>query len=1231
MRKIIPLTLAASALVLSGTPALKNSLQENNLEKRDARIIVEFKSSPENKTKQEVLNYQKNALNYIRNTISSNFEVTNHYTNLLNAVTMEVSASKVNDIRNLNFVSNVSYDRFHLDDGGEPVTYSFNLGSSIPSEDENISAITMNVPQNTNEGEGVLIGILDSGFLLNHFDSDKNETFTHETFTDLGSDVKVKIDGVDELHALVDANEDFHGKYDDTHSTYFNRKVPFYYDYGGSADNENPDYDVYSPVSDHGLHVASLAAGNGTYKGIAPKAQLALFKVFTENVSTGGTGASDSVILQGLEDAVSLGCDILNMSLGTDLDDFDNDSAVVKVLETLEEKGIFCNIAAGNSGKGYYKGSAYEGWTTEMVETGILSTYSNVEETMTIAAAQPNYLFYDSLIYLDDETIDVANQVDDHKLSSLLTENEETFNWVRVPGLGLETDYTDDVDVSGKIAFILRGESTFADKVKIATEKGAIAVGLINNVKGSFGVNWGSYKATVPTFTLTQDYDEKFATSGTLRISGSRMYPNTTVNQMASFTSDGATYDMRIKPNISTPGYQVKGAVCNKDEKYDPSLVDAYDYYSGTSMATPNYAGALAVLFGEHMVLEDGKLHIDEEYMTSVNARTMSTATPFVDDNGVVASPRIQGAGMVNVRASLSSEVYLEQAEGSNRAKIELGNSADVKEGKVKLSFSATNDTNEEKTYTAKIDIYRPTIFNKEEFPDTDFISIKNTLLKSSEQVVNIPAGTSTIDLDAVEISDEDKAYINEHFEYGCALEGYVTLTADDEPDLSIPFLGYFGDVGNANPIEPFNFEKEEGKVYGSDLVNALCHDSLELPNADFSSEIVVGYYKNMLETISLSDWYTNGVAVTGITDDNGNNLQVISSEKNNNSYTLYVPNNSAVANSMVITQFVNRSIKTNYLTIKNKATNKVILTDHMFDTMLGDSDTYCLAKSHVMSDYISSPNSYVSHRAYTLIPFIDSSTNKNYPDAEYELYFNFTTMDGNTFEKKYDFVIDSDGPTINSIKVDGSKFVLGLEESNLAKVLAGSNTKGTINSDGSVSFNTSVARDGKVFITATDKSRNETKAITHLNDENLLTISHKSLTSSYDYTYELNEKDGLKDFTLTYMKSKTSSTSLSNAYVTIKIPEGFDADKIEVYDYNKSGKRTKNNGFVITDGCLYFRTAVGHFIILDSSVTTIDAADQDVPQSKGCGGQIAATSVLLVSTAAIGVILLAIRKRKEY
>ncbi|MFK0114634.1 S8 family peptidase [Streptomyces sp. NPDC090994] len=100
----------------------------------------------------------------------------------------------------------------------------------------------------------------------------------------------------------------------------------------------------------HGTHVASIAAGTGakgggTYKGVAPGAQLLNGKVLDDN----GYG-DDSGILAGMEWAAEQGADIVNLSLGGgDTPDIDPLEAQVNKLSA--EKGILFAIAAGNDGE----------------------------------------------------------------------------------------------------------------------------------------------------------------------------------------------------------------------------------------------------------------------------------------------------------------------------------------------------------------------------------------------------------------------------------------------------------------------------------------------------------------------------------------------------------------------------------------------------------------------------------------------------------------------------------------------------------------------------------------------------------------------------------------------------------------------------------------------------------------------------------------------------------------
>ena len=112
----------------------------------------------------------------------------------------------------------------------------------------------------------------------------------------------------------------------DPETAYLNTKLPFAYNY------KDTDYDVThdnDEEGEHGSHVAGIAtanswlynAANDTYgkatdycfmQGVAPEAQLLTMKVF-------GKGGSpyDSDYFAAIEDAIILGADVVNLSLGS--------------------------------------------------------------------------------------------------------------------------------------------------------------------------------------------------------------------------------------------------------------------------------------------------------------------------------------------------------------------------------------------------------------------------------------------------------------------------------------------------------------------------------------------------------------------------------------------------------------------------------------------------------------------------------------------------------------------------------------------------------------------------------------------------------------------------------------------------------------------------------------------------------------------------------------------------
>lgn len=90
--------------------------------------------------------------------------------------------------------------------------------------------------------------------------------------------------------------------------------------------------------------------------GVAPEAQLATMKVFSEEHS----GAYQMDILAAIEDSVALGVDAINMSLGsTSGFASGGESGIIDgVFNSVREAGITLCVAAGNEYNSYMN-SAY--------------------------------------------------------------------------------------------------------------------------------------------------------------------------------------------------------------------------------------------------------------------------------------------------------------------------------------------------------------------------------------------------------------------------------------------------------------------------------------------------------------------------------------------------------------------------------------------------------------------------------------------------------------------------------------------------------------------------------------------------------------------------------------------------------------------------------------------------------------------------------------------------------
>lgn len=114
---------------------------------------------------------------------------------------------------------------------------------------------------------------------------------------------------------------------------------------GANFVRNEKETDYFDNGEGHGTHVAGIIAGigdNGTagFCGLAPGVSLYSYRVF----GAGGGDASNFAIMKAIDRAVTDGCDLINLSLGS----ADEDNGIAESIEEAYNKGVVCFAATGN-------------------------------------------------------------------------------------------------------------------------------------------------------------------------------------------------------------------------------------------------------------------------------------------------------------------------------------------------------------------------------------------------------------------------------------------------------------------------------------------------------------------------------------------------------------------------------------------------------------------------------------------------------------------------------------------------------------------------------------------------------------------------------------------------------------------------------------------------------------------------------------------------------------------
>lgn len=578
-------------------------------------------------------------------------------------------------------------------------------------------------------------------------------------------------------------------------------KIPFAYDYGdGDADASPASGGGWS--SEQGTHVAALATANGAaFRGAAPASQLIVAKVNRD----GGYAAYDSALLAALDDAAVLGPDTIAVSFAT-LEGMSTDSVALysQVYQKLSDMGIAVNAPAGNDGKANNASDPDQGLLgfPAFYPSTLAAASVGEQEILDAVSFGQRQIAYRAVTRTWQEDGPGLNALPDGNYRVLYAGNGTTADLEKYlgPHYGdlshtILLEEWSGTDESGDMVELT---TQLANLEALASRPAGLMIADTRDleVPGKAQVD---RSFSTPTGTITKaDRDAlraaiDAAESSSVEVSVSRSNTLTVPAKVhvSGFSGTGATYDLRLKPEIAAPGGDVMSAISGNH----------YGRMSGTAQAAGQIAG-IAALVRQRIASDPAFSAMSAAERNSlVTNFLMGTAHPIVDaelNDGTYYSPRRVGAGLVDAVGATTSPVYptVVGATNPSRPKADLGDGTDGWTFQVRL----TNVSNEALSYTLDGQALAENV-NRERFTNhsTDWAG-RGIDLTFSASSVTVPAASSTTVSVTVTPRAEFASFAQESTPKGTFIDGAVTFkSADGHPDLTVPYMGFYGSWGGAS------------------------------------------------------------------------------------------------------------------------------------------------------------------------------------------------------------------------------------------------------------------------------------------------------------------------------------------------------------------------------------------------------------------------------------------------
>jgi subtilisin family serine protease len=348
----------------------------------------------------------------------------------------------------------------------------------------------------------------------------------------------------------------------------------------------------------HATHVSGIILGaiNGIgIHGVAPEAKLLEARVLGTQPDGVTVEGETSQVMEGVQWLAGEGCKVINMSLGGG----DKSQSEERLYNQVRNAGTLIVVASGNdSSKKVSFPGAYQSVVTvgAVDKNNQLASFSNTGAQIDLVAPGVDNLSS----FPAGQGRDAFVTVDGNDISALPMEFSPATDGITGPlvncGLAETKASCGANPPAGFIALIQRGSFSFAQKVDSAKQAGAAAAIVYNNTAGSLNGTLGTPDDNgtpwIPAVGITQADGQALVASG----------------------ADTATVH---------------------------NIAMAWNFDSGTSMATPHVSGVAALIFGKNP-------NLTPDQVETIMERTTT-------DLGVPNYDTKFGWGLVNAQAALAA------------------------------------------------------------------------------------------------------------------------------------------------------------------------------------------------------------------------------------------------------------------------------------------------------------------------------------------------------------------------------------------------------------------------------------------------------------------------------------------------------------------------------------------------------------------------------------------------